>query len=88
MSPPHLKHLGLWPLGAVALVTALALLGLPYVLSTYHLGLVVQMMIFALFAMSLDLLIGYGGMPSLGHAAYFGISAYTTALLALRCSYA
>jgi branched-chain amino acid transport system permease protein len=42
------------------------------------------MMILALFAMSLDLLIGYTGMPSLGHAAYFGIAAYATGLLALR----
>ena len=36
--------------------------------------------------MSLDLLIGYGGMASLGHAAYFGIAAYATGLLALRLS--
>ena len=42
------------------------------------------MMIFALFAMSLDLLIGYAGMASLGHAAYFGIAAYATGLLALK----
>jgi branched-chain amino acid transport system permease protein len=85
MSGPHSKHLGFWPgRGTLVLFGAVALLALPYVLSTYHLGLVVQMMIFALFAMSLDLLIGYGGMPSLGHAAYFGISAYTTGLLALR----
>ena len=42
------------------------------------------MMIFALFAMSLDLLIGYTGMASLGHAAYFGVAAYGTGLLALK----
>ena len=42
-----------------------------------------QIVIFALFAMSLDLLVGYAGLPSLGHAAYFGTSAYTTAILAL-----
>ena len=62
----------------------LLLLVLPYFLSPYYLGLVVKMMIFALFAMSLDLLIGYTGMASLGHAAYFGIAAYATGLLALR----
>jgi branched-chain amino acid transport system permease protein len=85
MSAPHSKHLGFRPgLGTLALVATLVLLGLPYALSTYHLGLVVQMLIFALLAMSLDLLVGYTGMPSLGHAAYFGISAYTTGLLALR----
>lgn len=57
---------------------------LPFVLTPYYLGLVVKMMIFALFAMSLDLLIGYTGMASLGHAAYFGISAYAAGLLALK----
>jgi len=57
---------------------------LPFALTPYYLGLVVKMMIFALFAMSLDLLIGYTGMASLGHAAYFGISAYAAGLLALK----
>lgn len=73
-----------WGLAAIILAGVLALLALPYVLSTYYLGLVIQMMIFALFAMSLDLLIGYTGMASLGHAAYFGVAAYTTGLVALR----
>jgi branched-chain amino acid transport system permease protein len=87
MSAPHSKHPNRGPrLGTIALLAMVALLAMPYVLSTYNLGLVVQMMIFALLAMSLDLLIGYAGMPSLGHAAYFGISAYTTGLLALRLS--
>jgi branched-chain amino acid transport system permease protein len=44
------------------------------------------MLILALFAMSLNLILGYGGLPSLGHAAYFGVAAYTVALLALRFS--
>ena len=69
---------------AVSVVGVLVLLLLPHFLSTYYLGLVVQMMIFALFAMSLDLLIGYTGMASLGHAAYFGVAAYATGLLALK----
>jgi branched-chain amino acid transport system permease protein len=71
-------------LAAVSVVGILVLLLLPHFLSTYYLGLVVQMMIFALFAMSLDLLIGYAGMASLGHAAYFGVAAYATGLLALK----
>ena len=60
------------------------LVTLPLILSPYYVGLVVKMMVFALFAMSLDLLLGYAGMPSLGHAAYFGMAAYTTGLLALK----
>ncbi len=60
------------------------LIALPAVLSSYQLGLVTKMLIFGIFAMSLDLLLGYAGLPSLGHAAYFGVAAYTVGLLALR----
>jgi branched-chain amino acid transport system permease protein len=70
-------------MGALLLCSCL-LVALPYVLSTYYLGLVVEVLIFALFAMSLDLLIGYTGMASLGHAAYFGVAAYATGLLAAK----
>ena len=38
-------------------------------------------MIMAIFAMSLDLLVGYTGLVSFGHAAYFGVAAYAVALL-------
>jgi branched-chain amino acid transport system permease protein len=69
---------------AAIVIGVLVMLAMPYFLSSYYLGLVIKMVIFALFAMSLDLLIGYGGMASLGHAAYFGVAAYTTGLLALR----
>jgi len=41
-----------------------------------------QILIVALFAMSLDLLLGYAGILSLGHAAFFGVGAYTAGLLA------
>ncbi|HEY2629511.1 MAG TPA: branched-chain amino acid ABC transporter permease, partial [Usitatibacter sp.] len=41
-----------------------------------------QILIVALFAMSLDLLLGYAGIVSLGHAAFFGMGAYTAGLLA------
>jgi branched-chain amino acid transport system permease protein len=42
------------------------------------------MLIFAIFAMSLNLPLGYAGLPSLGHAAYFGVGAYAVGLMALR----
>ena len=68
----------------LALVAAVLLIALPWGLSSYQLGLLTKMLIFAVFAMSLNLILGYAGLPSLGHAAYFGVAAYTTALLSLR----
>jgi branched-chain amino acid transport system permease protein len=67
---------------AGAAVTALALL--PLALSSYQLDLLTKMLIFAIFAMSLNLPLGYAGLPSLGHAAYFGVGAYAVGLMALR----
>jgi branched-chain amino acid transport system permease protein len=43
-----------------------------------------EILIFALFAMSYDLVLGYGGMLSFGHAAFFGIGAYSTGILLIR----
>jgi branched-chain amino acid transport system permease protein len=65
-------------------VAALALVFGPLALTSYQLGLLTKMLILAIFAMSLNLILGYGGLPSLGHAAYFGVAAYTVGLLALR----
>lgn len=49
--------------------------------SRYYTFLANDIAIWALFAMSLNLLVGYTGLVSFGHAAYFGIGAYTTGLL-------
>ena len=43
-----------------------------------------QVLIVALFALSLDLILGYAGIVSLGHAAFFGVGAYTAGLLAVH----
>ncbi len=48
----------------------------------FYTGLLTKLMIFALAAGSLNLILGYGGMVSFGHAAYFGVGAYTAAILA------
>ena len=48
-----------------------------------HRLLLAQIAISGIFAMSLDLMQGYGGMPSLGHAAYFGLGAYCAGLMAV-----
>jgi branched-chain amino acid transport system permease protein len=55
---------------------------LPFVLFPAHLQLASQIAITALFALSLDLILGYAGIVSLGHAAFFGVGAYTAGLAA------
>jgi branched-chain amino acid transport system permease protein len=54
---------------------------LPFVVTPAYLSLASQIAITALFALSLDLILGYAGIVSLGHAAYFGFGAYTAGLL-------
>ena len=54
---------------------------LPFVLLPNYLSLASQIAITALFALSLDLILGYAGIVSLGHAAFFGLGAYTAGLL-------
>jgi branched-chain amino acid transport system permease protein len=70
-----------WNASAPVLVLVL-LAAVPPFLSSYWVGLLTQIMIFAILAMSLDILLGYTGLPSLGHAGFFGVAAYTVAVLA------
>jgi branched-chain amino acid transport system permease protein len=64
---------------------SLAVLGLlPLILGSYHTGLLTLILIFAIFAMSLDILQGYTGLPSLGHAAFLGTAAYVAGLLNVK----
>jgi branched-chain amino acid transport system permease protein len=66
-----------------ALAVAAALLALfPLAGLDFYVELLTKVMILAIFAMSLDLLVGCTGLVSLGHAAYFGIGAYALALAA------
>ena len=67
----------------------LAFLGLTatapvWVWNPYHLHTLIMAGIFAVLALSLNLLLGYTGQLSLGHAAFFGIGAYTTGLLTVK----
>ncbi len=64
--------------GALAAIILLAL-AYPFVVRSYYLSLGIEVLIFAIFAMSLDLLLGYTGLPSFGHAAFFGLGAYILA---------
>ncbi|MCG6875914.1 MAG: branched-chain amino acid ABC transporter permease [Betaproteobacteria bacterium] len=54
---------------------------LPFVVTPTYLSLASQIAITALFALSLDLILGYAGIVSLGHAAFFGLGAYTAGLM-------
>lgn len=64
----------------VPLLALAALAAAPMLLSPYLTDLVQKIAIFAVFALSLELLVGTTGLVSLGHAAFFGIGAYITAL--------
>ena len=63
------------------LIVLVGLLGFPLYGTEFYTELVAKIMILAIFAMSLSLLVGFTGLVSFGHAAYFGIAAYAVALL-------
>lgn len=67
-----------------ALVAFGLLLASAPALPSYYLGLLTKALILAIFAMSLNVLLGYTGLGSFGHALYFGVGAYTVGLLALK----
>ncbi|TMF93138.1 MAG: branched-chain amino acid ABC transporter permease, partial [Chloroflexi bacterium] len=69
---------------ALLAVLGLGLASVPLWAPRFWIYVATQALIFAVFAMSLDLLLGYAGLPSLGHAAFYGVGAYACALLALR----
>ena len=60
----------------VIVALAVVLLVAPFVFSSYWVGLLTEITILAMLAMSLDILLGYTGLPSLGHASLFGVAAY------------
>ena len=78
--PAFISHYRRWWL----LLLLVAAVVYPYVVRTYFLSLAIEVLIFAMFAMSLDLLLGYTGLASLGHAAFLGIGAYLAAFLSSR----
>ncbi len=66
-----------WPEIAYWIAVVLCMFAFPT-----HLMLIAQVLITGLFAVSFDLLVGYAGIASLGQAAFFGVGAYTTGLIA------
>jgi branched-chain amino acid transport system permease protein len=67
---PYLFIAALFALGAAA----------PFMVKPYHLNMLTEIIIFALFAVSYNLLLGYAGLLSFGHAMFFGTGAFTVAV--------
>ena len=65
----------------VGLLALTVLVALPFAISDYSRSLISEIFIFAILAMSLDLLLGFTGLMSLGHAAFFGLGAYAVGVL-------
>lgn len=61
-----------------------ALLLPPFLAGDFYVNLASQILIAGIFSLSLNLLVGFGGMTSLGHASYLGVAAYISALLTAR----
>src|SRR6266511_1955515 len=72
--------------GAVVLA-AVALLVVPLFARSYFIGLLGRFLVFGLAAMSMDLVWGYTGQLSLGHAAFFGLGAYSSGLILAKTSW-
>jgi branched-chain amino acid transport system permease protein len=73
------------PARIAAAAALLAAIAVPWVLQAagaeFYLGTASRILVYAIAATSLNLLLGYAGMISLGHAAFFGLGAYSTAIL-------
>lgn len=69
---------------AIVAGAVLAALAAPWVLGTFWISLVTQMLIFGLLALSVDLLTGHTGILPMGHAGFFAVAAYATAILEVR----
>jgi branched-chain amino acid transport system permease protein len=68
-------------------LTAVLLVCFPLAGGEYYVNFASQIFIAAIFAASLNLLVGYGGLPSLGHASYVGVAAYLSAWLFLKLGF-
>ena len=75
-----------WHIGNLIpyLIASIIFIVLPPFIHTYILSLLTKVLIFALFAISLDFIWGYSGLISLGHAAYFGTGGYVVGVLMMH----
>ncbi|MCG6533974.1 MAG: branched-chain amino acid ABC transporter permease [Syntrophales bacterium LBB04] len=67
---PYLSISALFAIGAMA----------PFVIKQYHLNMLTEIILFSLYAVSFNLLLGYAGLLSFGHAMFFGTGAFTVAV--------
>jgi branched-chain amino acid transport system permease protein len=72
----------IWPLAAALIALAV----FPQIGGSFYIDLALTTVILSIFALSLELLVGRTGLVSFGHAAFFGIAAYATALLSPAAS--
>jgi branched-chain amino acid transport system permease protein len=70
--------------GLVAVAVVVVLAAVPLFLAPFATTTLTRILVFALFAVSLDLLVGVTGLPSLGHAAYFGAGAYAAGWVSIN----
>jgi branched-chain amino acid transport system permease protein len=83
-NPPRSGPSGLGLSIGLSLALVTMLLTLPSVLGLYWTDLVNDMMIYAVLALSLNVILGHCGLFHMGHAAFYAVGAYTTAILATR----
>lgn len=89
-APLELDHTaghGLRAIKPVYLLLVAVVLALPVVAADvfpFGVSLATSILVFSIFTMSLDLLLGYAGLPSFGHAAFLGLGAYAAAILSAR----
>jgi branched-chain amino acid transport system permease protein len=66
---------------ALLLACVALVLGAPFAVSDFWIFVFIEVLVFALYAVTFNLLLGYGGMLAFGHAVFFGIGAYSLAIM-------
>jgi branched-chain amino acid transport system permease protein len=75
-----------WAGGLAGVIVLVLLAAVPLLLAPFATTTLTRILVFALFAVSLDLLVGVTGLPSLGHAGYFGAGAYAAGWVSINIS--
>jgi branched-chain amino acid transport system permease protein len=81
LAPPRTKSQSMAPQIGGAAAALLALVGLPGLIDIYQVQLLTYGLVFAIAALGFNLLLGYAGLLSFGHSAFFGLGAYAVAFL-------